>query len=189
MKLKKKILIVSFMMGIMMFGLQASVLSYDLPFSTIQDAIKTGETMFVGRIVGIEEVQHNDYTSLARAKVRVIHCFFGIPCQKDDELVILYYSDTLEENVCSVEFSISREILFVLRQRPTENEEYMFDSRLKGGVDSAFIVDVEDVLTNFKNRFFSDTDSIRLTDIYRENKEWLSRVELEKMVQGKIKPK
>ena len=162
--------------------IKVSANAYEPPTPKFETAFKNSKSMFVGRVISIKETQRFEHKTLSTAKIQLIYCYFGINCNTNTIISIQYYSDTLEDGSFPINLSIGREVLFLL-QKPICNVKYEFDSKLAGGVDFAYEIDVKDVLENFQEKYASNADNIRLTNLYwTKHKEWISKSEINEIV-------
>ncbi len=167
----------------------SSANAYMPPTPDIDEAIKTGKAMFVGRVVKISEKERENNRTGTIADIELIQCYVGIKCQKGDKLFISYISDSLEESVLGIDFKIGREYLFIM-QKPIENKEAYFNTDLVGGCDMAFEILIEDY-PYLKNIFLSgDKGLIILSNAYLpKHRQRISKKELVRMILEKIPKK
>lgn len=167
------------------FAGHSLLFAYEPPTPSIASIIKDSKLMFVGRVVQLTEVKRDSFQTISVAKIKIIDCLFGADFSSDQEILLHYCSDTIQDRAFSLNLLIGNEYLFLLNHN-LNGKEANFNSGLDHGIDFAFQIDVEDSISNFNNKYLSKTDKIGLTNLYwPKQKEWINKIDIQRMVKEK----
>lgn len=164
----------------------SKLLASEPPCIDVRHAIKAGKSAFIGRVIKLSEVRiHHGYI-VNEARVVITKSFFGI--NNLSTIRIFYWSQFNGITEYPIDLRISNLYLFVLRNE-IQNEKITFDSDLKGGVDSAYLVDFNSGDLGYDKPFYSSgtDEEIGLKGVYGCRQQGFNWGQLEKYLNSRKK--
>ena len=145
---------------ILMLLFASNAVAFEPPQYSLADAVDRAESIFIGRVIKIEENEVGEYSVKATATIKVLNCIVNVDCDEFKEIKIVYYSQTHADRAFPVNFPISTNILFPLRKRIRSNILF-FDSDWNDGIDIAYIIGDSEFTLSYK-----ETSNFALYNIF-----------------------
>lgn len=113
--------------------------AFEPPRISVATSLQSGETAFIVRVTGLDEVDRKAFETIAVARTSVVLCLYGKSCTARWKPIIRFTLDTTKERALGVNLSLGREYLFVLKKM-ARGARLTFGSDWSKPIDAAYLL-------------------------------------------------